>query len=126
MRLIDADELKKELANLVVGGEEKLKDYYINGSKLDENAWIGGIYDAWELIEDAPTVEPTFGMFREMLCAECGKRPQGKWEEYWQEDLDFMSRKGWKCPFCKWRTTYGTPNFCMNCGADLREEGDET
>lgn len=78
MRLIDADELKKELANLVLGGEEKLKDYYINGSKLDENAWIGGIYDAWELIEDAPTVEPTFGMFREMLCAECGKRPQVK------------------------------------------------
>ena len=53
------------------------------------------------------------------------ERPHGKWEEDWQEDLDFMSRKGWKCPFCKWRTSYGTPNFCMNCGADLRK-GDET
>lgn len=34
-------------------------------------------------------------------------------------------RKGWKCPFCKWRTSYGKSNFCMNCGADLRK-GDET
>lgn len=53
------------------------------------------------------------------------ERPQGEWEEDWQEDLDFMSRKGWRCPFCKWRTTYGESNFCMNCGADLRK-GDET
>ena len=50
------------------------------------------------------------------------ERPHGKWEEDWQEDLDFMSRKGWRCPFCKWRTTYGMPNFCMNCGADMRGE----
>lgn len=62
------------------------------------------------------------GMAIEALMAE---RPHGKWEEDWQEDLDFMSRKGWKCPFCKWRTTYGTPNFCMNCGADLRKGGAE-
>lgn len=54
-----------------------------------------------------------------------GIRPQGKWEKDWREDLDFMSRKGWKCPFCKWRTTYGESNFCMNCGADLREGGAE-
>lgn len=54
-----------------------------------------------------------------------GIRPHGKWEEDWQEDLDFMSREGWKCPFCKWRTTYGESNFCMNCGADLRKGGAE-
>ena len=52
-------------------------------------------------------------------------RPHGKWEEDWREDLDFMSRKGGKCPFCNWRTTYGTPNFCMNCGADLREDSEK-
>ena len=57
-----------------------------------------------------------------MLGVYSNARPHGKWEEDWQEDLDFMSRKGWKCPFCKWRTTYGTPNFCMNCGADMRED----
>ena len=57
MRLIDADALKKEVESLVVGGAEGLKDYYENGSKSDENAWIGGIYDAWELIDNAPTVD---------------------------------------------------------------------
>lgn len=30
-------------------------------------------------INNAPTVEPTFGLFKEMLCAECEKRPQGEW-----------------------------------------------
>lgn len=55
--LISRDALKKEVENLVAGGAEKLKDYYENGSKSDENSWIGGVYDAWELICNAPTVE---------------------------------------------------------------------
>ncbi len=56
--LISREALKKEIEGLVAGGEETLKDYYENGSKSDENAWIGGIYDAWELVNNAPTVEP--------------------------------------------------------------------
>lgn len=56
--LISREALKKEVENLVVGGAEGLKDYYENGSKSDENSWIGGVYDAWELIDNAPTVEP--------------------------------------------------------------------
>ena len=58
VRLIDANALKEAVENLVVGGAEGLKDYYENGSKSDENSWIGGVYDAWELIDNAPTVEP--------------------------------------------------------------------
>ena len=57
MRLIDADELKNAIENLVVGGAEGLKNYYKKGSMSDQNAWIGGVYDAWELIDNAPTVE---------------------------------------------------------------------
>ena len=34
---------------------------------------------AMNTIDNAPTVEPTFGLFKEMLCAECEKRPQGEW-----------------------------------------------
>lgn len=59
-RLIDAEALKKEVENLVAGGAERLKDYYENGSKKEENEWIGGVYDAYELIDDAPTVEYPF------------------------------------------------------------------
>ena len=55
--LISREALKKAIEGLVVGGAEGLKNYYENGSKSDENAWIGGIYDAWELICNAPTVE---------------------------------------------------------------------
>ena len=36
-------DLKKEIENLVAGGAEGLKDYYKNGSKSDENSWIGGV-----------------------------------------------------------------------------------
>lgn len=85
--LISRRALKKAVENLVAGGEERLKDYYENGSKSEENEWIGGVYDAWELINNAPTVDTT--------CPNCdsgyaqgysdgylkGKeeRPQGEW-----------------------------------------------
>lgn len=107
MRLIDADALRKAFHNRI---------YYFDKSSWDE---------ANALIDNSPTVEEKSYSMGYQDGAEDGLqdiRPHGKWEEDWQEDLDFMSRKGWKCPFCKWRTTYGTPNFCMNCGADLREE----
>ena len=32
-----------------------------------------------DLIDNAPTVEPTFGLFKDMLCSECEKRPKGEW-----------------------------------------------
>lgn len=57
--LISREALKKAVENLVAGGEERLKDYYENGSKSEENEWIGGVYDAWELIGNAPTVDTT-------------------------------------------------------------------
>ena len=95
MRLIDADELK-----------EDLRRYFTDGV-LDGISARLAFNQILHDIDNAPTVK---------------ERPQGKWIEDWQEDLDFMSRKGWRCPFCNWRTTYGTPNFCMNCGADLRGE----
>lgn len=118
MRLIDAYELKRAI-------EDRID--HIPSNDYDQG-WNAAINTAIDEIDNAPTIE----------ISNCGgqvvpdnlqgwryeARPRGKWEEDWREDLDFMSRKGWKCPFCKWRTTYGTPNFCMNCGADLRE-GDE-
>ena len=54
--LISREALEKEVESLVVGGAEGLKNYYKKGSRADQNAWIGGVYDAWELIDNAPTV----------------------------------------------------------------------
>lgn len=56
--IISRSALKKAVENLVAGGAERLKDYYENGSKSDENSWIGGVYDSWEQIDNAPPVEP--------------------------------------------------------------------
>ena len=49
MRLIDADALQQEF--IKASGKRNL------------------------LVDTAPTVEPTFGLFKEMLCSECEKRP---------------------------------------------------
>jgi len=53
-------DLKKEIENLVAGGAEGLKNYYKNGSKSDENSWIGGVYDAWEVIDEATPVSDRY------------------------------------------------------------------
>ena len=128
MRLGDLDALKKEVENLVVGGEKGLKDYYENGSKSDENAWIGGVYDAWELINNAPTVEPCY---QTTSCLDCGNydkenhncprycevikeainsRPQGEWKK--------IADVYCKCPFCS-NVEVTFSNYCPECGARL-------
>lgn len=118
---ISREALKKEVESLVSGGAERLKDYYENGSKSDENAWIGGVYDCWELIDNAPTVEVGYLT----NCANCeraekirSKRPQGKW----------IFRQGvtcggyYKCNRCG-EVERAEKNYCPNCGADMRKGG---
>jgi hypothetical protein len=81
--LISRSALKKEVENLVAGGAEGLKDYYENGSKSDENSWIGGVYDAWELIGDAPTVcdeDPAIPTFN--------RKELEKARDYWYNHLE--------------------------------------
>ena len=59
--------------------------------------------------------------------ADLADRPQGEWisEESW-DDCNV-----YKCSVCgePWELNYGTPqennmNFCPNCGADMRKEGE--
>lgn len=120
--LISREALKKAIEGIVVGGEERLKDYYENGSKADENAWIGGIYDAWELCVIAPTVYP---ICEDKACKyRANERPQGKWvteskpfDDGLGDDVLVMT-----CSICKKSFVYRgtTSNFCPNCGADMR------
>lgn len=67
MRLIDANALKKSL------------NYIYDCAYIDSKSKEGIASDIIATIDNAPTVEPTFGLFKEMLCAECEKRPQGEW-----------------------------------------------
>ena len=48
----------------------------------------------------------------------------GKWIEDNDPNADPLFRKGWKCSVCGSRTSYGTPPYCMRCGAKM-EANDE-
>ena len=127
MRLIDADALKKKIESLVVGGAEGLKDYYENGSKSDENAWIGGVYDTWEQIDNAPTVDTDDSKYLE-------ERDADAWESGYIQGLSEQRTHGewgkWviseiRCPNClEYFDTdcysKGELNKCPSCGADMR------
>lgn len=114
MRLVDADILIELIEN-------RKDNIPANDFDIGWNNAIEAILDE---VYNAPTEEGESYAKGYQDGAEDGLqgiRPKGKWEDDFQEDLDFMSRKGWKCSYCKWRTNYGTPNFCMNCGADMRK-----
>lgn len=49
-RLIDADELIRELASEHVGGLDAIKKY------TNADTWTSGLHTAWRLIDDAETV----------------------------------------------------------------------
>lgn len=93
MRLIDADALNEKIENLI-------------GYSLSYEAILNAI-------DNAPTVEPTFGLFKEMLCAECGKRPKGKW--ICEDALHCL----YYCSECRNNGEHIQP-FCAWCGADMR------
>lgn len=112
MRLIDADELRAFFADGTEGYD------FVNINRCD-------VIDA---IDNAPTVEPTFGLFKEMLCEECGKRPHGEWVEERCIDIRYKIAK---CSHCgKWSrlashdtgysVKYEYYPFCHWCGADMR------
>lgn len=90
MRLIDADALKEEV------------------NKKN----IVGRFNTLLLIDNAPTVEPTFGLFKELLCTDCEKRPQGEY---------INGTQGYYCSLCyEIDYAYYDHKFCPYCGADMR------
>ena len=85
---------------------KNMDDYYHNTDCNDIP-----LSEAFDLIDNAPTVTPTFGLFKDMLCSDCEKRPQGDWIT--------VSHNCWKCPYCQELTNEGK-NFCPNCGAEMK------
>ena len=49
----------------------------------------------------------------------------GRWVDDYNETEHPLFRKAWKCSVCGFRTSYGKPKFCMNCGAQMDGESDE-
>lgn len=97
-----------------------------NFGKLTVELWLDSVEEAEivSLIGNAPTVEAVPKDFHDKTCEAMAKRhteeiqklmpKRGKW-------IDF--KNGWKCSACgKWNNE--TTNFCPNCGADMRKEGE--
>ena len=66
------------------------------------------------------------GWLEELKEFRAGKvcRPHGTWIED-VTDEQYMVRHGWKCSVCGKRQTFGTPNYCMMCGARMEGENNE-
>jgi hypothetical protein len=102
MRLIDATELKKELSN---------KEYITYTHEFGDAIPFDWIMNA---IDNALTIEPTFGLFKKILCDECDNRPKGHWIH---DDFKGVTAI---CSECYCINLSNHSNFCPNCGADMR------
>ena len=98
-RLIDAEALKKEIADLVVGGEKAIDDTGYG------NSWINGIHSCFRCIDNAPTVEQPKGhIVNHHFCSECGS--------------------GIPTDVYGGGVVEEEVNFCFSCGARLRKEAE--
>lgn len=103
MRLIDADTLMD-----VIGIAVECEGCSRNGvfGCGEDSAFVY----ACESTTDAPTVDPV---------------KHGNWIDDYNAEEDPFFRKGWKCSVCGFRTSYGKPKYCMNCGARMDGESNE-
>jgi len=105
--LISREALKKALHN------------FFEGKIIDEPTYI--LRDVFCHIDNAPTVEPTFGVFKAICCEDCdkNKRPQGEWinKRTIKHDGEFYCSN---CDFELESFIQGVfYNFCPNCGAQM-------
>ena len=125
MRLIDADKLKLDLRT-----SNDCQNCPYNGQSLCRKSCP--VNEFADLVDKQETVEPTFGLFRTMLCETCQAyatnraivkladeytRPHGEW----QEPFESNGKTYHKCTHCHISSElilFG--NFCPNCGADMR------
>lgn len=77
--------------------------------RLKNTAWLGSN-------EDREETEQAIDMAIEAL----QDRPTGTWEEKYIEDAPPFLKHRFYCSNCGEWITYGTADFCCNCGADMR------
>lgn len=76
--LISRDALKEDFQSRFIDCNEWIERAKDKETKIRASAVKAFIGEVLLTINNAPTVKPTFGLFKEMFCAECGKRPQVK------------------------------------------------
>lgn len=103
-RLIDADDFFRTFPELAI-------EPYINAPTVSKKELQKIFYETAEKPE-----------LKEVLAYECGKaseRPQGEWMK-----IEAPSYTIIRCTCCGYKdNAIYIPNFCPNCGADMREDG---
>ena len=80
-RLIDADALKAKLQKhhdfFIDAWNENGVDY--NGMPIPDKSRVDEITNCIAMVQNAPTIEPTFGVFKSICCDDCDKntKPRG-------------------------------------------------
>ena len=117
MRLIDADELKKVIHSSSLSGNRE---------------WL--LMDLDQIIDNAPTVHhpncdicedkaKSYSMGFQDGYLTGKERPQGEWI-YTPNIIGLSEYEGITCSICG-DDSIGDFNFCPNCGADMRGNGNE-
>jgi len=111
MRLIDADKIIK-------WADDSVAQY--GGTYSTDMLNMFGLFK--HIIDNAPTVEPTFGVFKSICCEDCDKnaRPQGEWifeRMKGRTYSDFVF-----CSECQKPNGFYETNFCPNCGAEMKRK----
>ena len=99
-RYIDADALKE----LFVKTLENIKSNpRMTGQ---EKHIITAIHTVGQMIDDSPTID-------------AAPIRKGTWTEEYDPNADLFFRRRWRCSACNGWNTYGTPNYCPDCGAEM-------
>lgn len=97
-RYIDADEL-----SIAMYEEAMVKD-------SDMQKWDSGCWIRYKLFENVLKAQKTVDLKPERV---------GKWDERFVEDENPFFRRRFYCTACGHWNTYGTPNYCPDCGARM-------
>lgn len=79
------------------------------------------VYDIGEAPYRSCGIDDMLGDIEEYPAADVKPVVRGEWEEIDYEGVGFLH---YECPFCGEHSFY-KPNYCPNCGADMRGENDD-
>ena len=112
-RLIDANALKCAMNEYMINAYDctlnEVADFQRSTTDTKLIYAVEGLFEATEIIDDAPTVDAT-------------EVKRGRWSPVTYGLGVTVTR--WMCSNCKkYENSYSRTSYCPNCGADMRGDG---